>query len=114
VCLCCYYSCCCLCTVGVDRQGLTAFLTDEAARRFPESITFHFGVKPDLDLAARRVRFVSQGSNQRAGSPLEVAYDLLVGADGAGSSVRAALEQEAAADVKVRERGTTAGRMLAL
>lgn len=90
-----------LCAVGVDRQGLTAFLVDEATRRFPDSITFHFGVKPDLDLAQRVVRFVSQGSNQRPGSPLEVWYDLLVGADGAGSSVRAALEQEVA-DVTVR------------
>lgn len=90
-----------LCAVGVDRQGLTAFLVDEATRRFPDSITFHFGVKPDLDLAQRVVRFVSQGSNQRPGSPLDVWYDLLVGADGAGSSVRAALEQEVA-DVTVR------------
>lgn len=72
---------------------MTAFLVDEAARRFPESITFHFDVKPVLDLQQRRVRFVSHESNQRAGSPIELPYDLLVGADGAGSSVRAALEQ---------------------
>lgn len=79
-------------TVGVDRQGLTAFLVDEAARRFPDAIDFHFDVKPDLDLQQRRVRFVSRESNQRTGSPMELPYDLLVGADGAGSSVRAALE----------------------
>jgi 2-polyprenyl-6-methoxyphenol hydroxylase-like FAD-dependent oxidoreductase len=72
---------------------LTAFLVDEAARRFQESISFHFNVKPNLDLQQRRVRFVSRESNQRAGSPIELPYDLLVGADGAGSSVRAALEQ---------------------
>lgn len=86
--------------VGVDRQGLTAFLVDEAARRFPDAITFHFNVKPDLDLQQRRVRFVSRDSNQRAGSPLELPYDLLIGADGAGSSVRAALELTVP-DVKV-------------
>lgn len=86
-------ACACCCAVGVDRQGLTAFLVDEAARRFPESITFHFNVKPSLDLQQRSVCFVSHESNQRAGSPIELPYDLLVGADGAGSSVRAALEQ---------------------
>lgn len=103
-----------LSAVGVDRQGLTAFLVDEATRRFPDSITFHFGVKPDLDLAQRRVRFVSQGSNQRSGSSLEVSYDALVGADGAGSSVRAALQQEVT-DITVRGGVwfvAAAGRML--
>jgi 2-polyprenyl-6-methoxyphenol hydroxylase-like FAD-dependent oxidoreductase len=89
--------------VGVDRQGLTAFLVDEAARRFPDAITFHFDVKPDLDLQQRCVRFVSRESNQRTGSPMELSYDLLVGADGAGSSVRAALELTVP-DVTVRTR----------
>ena len=85
--------CGCCVSVGVDRQGLTAFLVDEAASRYPTAITFHFNTNPTLDLTQRRVRFVSPDSNQRAGSPTELPYDLLVGADGAGSSVRATLEQ---------------------
>lgn len=88
-------------SVGVDRQGLTAFLVDEAARRFPQAITFHFNANPDIDLQQRHVRFVSEGSNLQSGSPLELPYDLLVGADGAGSTVRAALEHNIQ-DVQVR------------
>jgi 2-polyprenyl-6-methoxyphenol hydroxylase-like FAD-dependent oxidoreductase len=89
-----------LLAVGVDRQGLAAFLVDEAARRYPNAITFHFDVKPELDLQQRTVRLTSGDSNAPSGSARELPYDLLVGADGAGSSVRAALEQ-AVQDISV-------------
>jgi 2-polyprenyl-6-methoxyphenol hydroxylase-like FAD-dependent oxidoreductase len=71
---------------------LAAFLVDEAARRYPDAITFHFSVKPELNLQQRTVRLMSNDSNQLAGSSRELSYDLLVGADVAASSVRAALE----------------------
>ncbi|KAG2438455.1 hypothetical protein HYH02_010910 [Chlamydomonas schloesseri] len=77
----------------VDRVGLAADLLAEACRVYPDRIRFHFNAAlTELDLAARRVVFSLAQPNGGSTSTQEVCgYDLLVGADGASSGVRAAM-----------------------
>jgi hypothetical protein len=56
-----FISCTCLLVlcnaVGVDRQGLAAFLVNEAYSRHPLDITFHWHAQPEaFDLKGRSVR----------------------------------------------------------
>jgi hypothetical protein len=57
-----------LCTaVGVDRQGLAAFLVNEASARHPEAISFHWHAQPEaFDLQTKTLR--CQASSTEAGS----------------------------------------------
>jgi hypothetical protein len=58
-------------SVGVDRQGLSAFLVDEAAARFPDSITFHWhAAAATLDLQARTVTWQEELQAQPDAAPL--------------------------------------------
>ncbi|KAG2433664.1 hypothetical protein HXX76_008035 [Chlamydomonas incerta] len=77
----------------VDRVGLAADLLAEARRVCPDRIRFHFNAAlTELDLAARRVVFsLSQPTSTSTSSKEVSGYDLLVGADGASSGVRAAM-----------------------
>ncbi|KAF8058421.1 kmo [Scenedesmus sp. PABB004] len=103
--------------VGVDRQGLAAFLVAAAAARHPDAVSFHWGAAPDaIDLCARTLTWTRGGAPDGAeqqqqqqqqqgqqdsaavddgggggGDGGTLAYDLLVGADGAGSAVRGAM-----------------------
>jgi hypothetical protein len=85
-------------------------LVAEAQRLHPGAITFHYEhALEGVDLASRRLRLARPpwaASAAAAGQPaaagtaggaaelLEVTYDLLLGADGAGSLVRAAMAQQ--------------------
>lgn len=89
--------------VGVDRQGLAAFLVDQAQQQFPHAIAYHWHARPTaFDFKSKTVTCghtdglaissTVDGSSGSSGDlPAELSYDLLVGADGAASNVRAAL-----------------------
>lgn len=92
--------------VGVDRQGLAAFLVNEASARHPQGITFHWHAQPAaFDLQAKTLTCQVGSSSTHTGTgsgPLELRYDLLIGADGSGSAVRDALAA-ALPDFKVQQ-----------
>jgi len=74
---------------SVHRGELNVILLDIAARAGAK-LHFHRGLK-SVDFDARRATFV----DERDGSMHEVAFKSLVGADGAGSSLRTAMKQAA-------------------
>ena len=87
----------------VDWYSLNCALLACVRGSYPESITFHWecglGSADSIDLGSRRLRLHegsgSIGMTSEAGKEDEgtdCSYDLLVGADGAGSLVRAALK----------------------
>ncbi len=84
-------------------------LVAEAQRLHPGAITFHYEhALEGVDLASRRLRLARRPFSSAAGGPeaggggaaaqqqqsVEVGYDLLLGADGAGSLVRAEMAQQ--------------------
>ena len=81
-------------TFTVDRGVLAGLLAHEATKRYPDGrIRIHFNaLLTDLDLDARRASFSMQQSLDKDGQAgasssgsVEAKYDLLIGADGAGS-----------------------------
>ncbi|KAK9837071.1 hypothetical protein WJX81_000631 [Elliptochloris bilobata] len=85
----------------VDRRTLGAELVAEAQRLHPSAVTFHFecGLQ-DIDFQERVASFA--GPAGARGAP--VAYDLLVGADGANSAVRRLMQERCGLPVSVRLR----------
>jgi len=84
--------------VTFSRNDLAQFLVDEARQRYPSSITYHFNAEAEsFDITGKKVTF------KGAGGP--VSYDLLVGADGAASAVRGALQAAAGTGVEVSDSG---------
>lgn len=56
--------------VGVDRQGLAAFLVNEASTRHPQGITFHWNAQPaafDLQAKTLTCQVGSSGSSTPQG-----------------------------------------------
>jgi hypothetical protein len=96
---------------GIDRLEVVRHLVAEAQRLHPGAITFHYEhAFEGVDLASRRLLLAQRPFSSAAGEPeaggdggelLEVGYDLLLGADGAGSLVRAAMAQQGAGGVQV-------------
>jgi len=82
--------------VTFSRSGLAQYLIGQARQKYPDQIQFHFdspclGIDPDK----KEVTFGS-GSNSSSSSTSGVVtqqHDLLVGADGIGSTVRGALQE---------------------
>ncbi|KAF5842142.1 hypothetical protein DUNSADRAFT_9101 [Dunaliella salina] len=73
-----------------SRSDLAQMLVDEARRRFPSQIKFHFGREASkINLAEKQVTLSAQDELD-----LVLSYDLLVGADGTGSRVRAAMQEQ--------------------
>ncbi|KAF8072714.1 kmo [Scenedesmus sp. PABB004] len=73
--------------VTFRRSSLAQYLIDQARAAFPTAIRFHFGAALEgVDIAGRTAAFTGPGGRVAA------RYDLLVGADGVGSAVRAALQ----------------------
>lgn len=80
--------------VRAFRDELALHVIREAQRLYPQAIHFHFNTSlQKVDLNRQMVHISTAGSDMT-----EVAYDLLVGADGAGSVVRSALQQVMPAD----------------
>ncbi|KAL0030596.1 hypothetical protein WJX79_007832 [Trebouxia sp. C0005] len=74
--------------VRAFRDELALRTVQEAQRLFPEAIKFHYKTAvTKVDFKRQLVHLSRDGSNTT-----EVGYDLLVGADGAGSVVRSALQ----------------------
>jgi kynurenine 3-monooxygenase len=72
-----------------SRSGLAQYLINAARMAYPASINFDFNADLDtVDLVGKTARFKSAASPS---GYKEEHYDLLVGADGAGSSVRGVL-----------------------
>uniref|UniRef100_A0A383WAT6 FAD-binding domain-containing protein n=1 Tax=Tetradesmus obliquus TaxID=3088 RepID=A0A383WAT6_TETOB len=75
--------------VTFSRSSLAQYLIDQARQRYPSQITFHFdSACAGVNIEQRQVSFSAAGGGQ-----VQRSYDLLVGADGAGSEVRRALQQ---------------------
>eukprot|EP00879_Flechtneria_rotunda_P010881 GHRR01011371.1.p1 GENE.GHRR01011371.1~~GHRR01011371.1.p1 ORF type:complete len:507 (+),score=143.33 GHRR01011371.1:1002-2522(+) len=126
--------------IGVDRQGLSSFLVDQAAQQFPNQITFLWETAPArIDLPRKLIAIqatvddgshaTGDGSNNtpvaasssssaqgRPSSPAgtdsggavgpnfqHIQYDILIGADGAGSAVRDAMLQALGPDMQVSQ-----------
>ncbi|GFR39880.1 hypothetical protein Agub_g382 [Astrephomene gubernaculifera] len=91
--------------VTFSRSSLSQWLIDTARSRYPGRIAFHFQSAAErIDLAEKKVVFSKTGGILAPSR--EVAYDLLVGADGVGSPVRAALcAQTAGFGVEVDDSG---------
>ncbi|DBA98548.1 TPA: hypothetical protein ACH3X1_014351 [Trebouxia sp. C0004] len=75
--------------VRVFRDEIALRIIHEAQRLFPQTIKFHHSIAvTNVDFERQLVHLDRDGSNTT-----EVGYDLLVGADGASSVVRSALQQ---------------------
>lgn len=86
--------------VLINRGALASSLVRACQERFPDAVAFRFGWElVALDAAGGSARFgPAEGTAGTAdgpgGEPLEVGFDLLVGADGARSATRALLQQQ--------------------
>lgn len=76
-------------TYIVDRDALVGGLTRLAQEQYPMRVRFHYQAEVQEVDTQKRVVTVASPAGAR-----EVPYDLLVGADGAGSGVRQVLEDE--------------------
>ncbi|KAA6416580.1 MAG: hypothetical protein FRX49_13453 [Trebouxia sp. A1-2] len=73
-----------------SRDEITRHTIEEARRMFPNAISFRFNTTiQQVDLNRQCVTTLTAGSKDTS----KVSYDLLVGADGARSAVRSALQQ---------------------
>jgi len=76
-----------------SRSDLAQFLINEARSRYPRQIRFHFGMSVEMiDLVYKQAYMVPASDEGSRQSRTAIAYDLLVGADGAASQMRAELE----------------------
>lgn len=83
--------------VLINRGALASSLARACQERYPDSVAFRFGWElVALDAAGGSARFApaAGAAGGPAGEPLEVTFDLLVGADGARSATRALLQQQ--------------------
>jgi len=84
-----------------SRSDLAQMLVNEARRRYPSQIKFHFGREASqIKLAEKQVTFSAQDQ-----SDLVLSYDLLVGADGTGSRVRSAMQEQDGWTAEVSDSG---------
>jgi len=75
---------------AATRSDLAMSITANVRDKNPEKITFHFQHPCiDVDLTMQQVRFRNQDNNI-----VKQGFDLLVGADGANSQIRNAMEKE--------------------
>ncbi|KAG2498634.1 hypothetical protein HYH03_003381 [Edaphochlamys debaryana] len=75
-------------TFVVDRSGMASDLIAEAEKRYPGKVTFHFGTELVRAELKNRNAVVKPAGAAAGEGEVEVSYDLLVGADGVGSTVR--------------------------
>lgn len=84
-------------SVCFTRAALAQMLIDQAREKYPDSIRFHFNHDcKGVDVANKVVKFEQRHTNAMANecqSLVEIPYDLLIGADGVNSMVRASLQK---------------------
>ncbi|KAL6759374.1 monooxygenase [Haematococcus lacustris] len=87
--------------ITFSRTDLAQFLVDQARARYPDSIHYNFqATATQFDIPGRKVTFMTED-----GQTVQRSYDLLVGTDGVGSRVRAALQDELGLTVDISDSG---------